>query len=195
DIDRPESFLEAVRWARRQGVRVVTCSIVTPHWSDGEGRGAVHQALADVLGPGGKSGDMLCFASAGNTTERHWGGTFHDGGDGFHEWKPGVKDNGVSPWGELEVSAGLYWQPGADYDLFVYDGDTGKEVGRSHTDHHRGDRSSAIVYFKPEAGHRYRVRVRHVGGTAGVFPLTVPAAAPAPTHAPARRRLPARPPP
>src|SRR4029078_12006506 len=43
DIDRPERFLEAVRWARRQGARIVTCSIVTPHWSDGEGRGAVHE--------------------------------------------------------------------------------------------------------------------------------------------------------
>jgi hypothetical protein len=173
DIDKPESFLEAVRWGRRQGARIVTCSIVTPHWSDGEGRGEVHAALANVLGAGNKAGDMLCFASAGNTTERHWGGAFHDGGDGFHEWKPGVKDNGISPWGTEQVSVGLYWQPGADYDLFVTDAMTGKEVGRSRTDHHHGDRSSAIIYFKPEAGHNYRTRVRLVHGPGGVFHLTV----------------------
>ena len=173
DIDRPESFLEAIRWGRRQGARIVSCSIVTPHWSDGEGRGAVHDALAGILGPGGKAGDMLCFASAGNTTERHWGGAFHDGGDGFHEWKPGVKDNGISPWGDEQVSVGLYWQPGADYDLFVNDATTGKPVGTAHTDHHQGDRSSAIVYFKPESGHGYQARVRKVSGPAGVFHLTV----------------------
>ena len=173
DIDRPESFLEAVRWGRRQGARIVTCSIVTPHWSDGEGRGAVHEALAGILGSGGKVGDMLCFASAGNTTERHWGGTFHDSGDGNHEWKPGVKENGISPWGDEQVSVGLYWQPGADYDLFVRDVTTGKELGTAHTDHHQGDRSSAILYFKPEAGHNYQARVRKIRGTAGVFHLTV----------------------
>ncbi len=173
DIERPESFLEAVRSARQQGVRVVTCSIVTPHWSDGEGRGAVHEALASILGTGNKPGDMLCFASAGNTTERHWGGRFHDGGDGFHEWKPGVKENGISPWGDEQVSVGLYWQPGADYDLYVSDATTGKPVGTAHTDHNKGDRSSAIIYFKPESGHRYETKVRLVRGPAGVFHLTV----------------------
>ena len=173
DIDRPESFLEAVRWARQQGAQVVSCSIVTPHWSDGEGRGAVHEALAGILGTGTKPGDMLCFASAGNTTERHWGGLFHDAGDGFHEWKPGVKANGISPWGDEQVSVGLYWKPGADYDLYVTDATTGKPVGMAHTDHHRGDRSSAIIYFKPEAGHSYRAQVRLVRGPAGVFHLTV----------------------
>jgi Subtilase family len=173
DIEKPESFLEAVRWGRQQGARIVTCSIVTPHWSDGEGRGAVHEALASILGKGDKPGGMLCFASAGNTTERHWGGRFHDGGDGFHEWKPGVKDNGITPWGDLQVSVGLYWQPGADYDLFVQDTTTGKEVGTAHTDHNKGDRSSAIIYFKPESGHTYRARVKLVHGSGGVFHLTV----------------------
>jgi Subtilase family len=172
DIDRADSFLEAARWAHQQGARVISCSIVTPHWSDGEGRGAVHEALARILGPGGAPGDMLCFASAGNTTERHWGGPFHDAGDGFHEWQPGVRDNGISPWGDEQVSVGLYWQPGADYDLYVYDADSGKKVGQAH-DHHRGDRSSAVIYFKPAAERTYRARVRLVRGPAGVFHLTL----------------------
>jgi hypothetical protein len=146
---------------------------VTPHWSDGEGGGDVHRELARILGPGTAPGDLLCFASAGNTTERHWGGPFRDGGDGWHEWQPGARENSISPWGSEPVAVGLYWRPGADYDLFVTDADSGKEVGVAHTDHHHGDRSSAVLYFQPEPGHSYRARVRHVAGPAGVFHLTL----------------------
>jgi subtilisin family serine protease len=171
DIEHPETFLAAVRWARQQGARIVSCSIVMPNWSDGEGQGEVHQKLAQLLGSGAVPGDMLCFASAGNTTERHWTGAFHDGGDGFHEWKPGQKDNRVSPWGKERCSVELYWKPGADYDLFVHDADTGRPVGVAHTDHNHGDRSSAVVYFQPEPGHNYRARVRLVHGQPAVFHL------------------------
>ncbi len=62
----------------------------------------------------------------------------------------------------------LYWQPGADYDLYVYDAATGKQVGMSHTGHHR-ERSSAVVYFDPENDHTYKARVRLVGGQGGKF--------------------------
>jgi hypothetical protein len=171
DIEHPEQFLAAMRWFRQQGVRVVSCSIVVPNWSDGEGKGEVHEKLAQVLGPGTAPGDQLCFASAGNTTERHWGGLFHDGGDGYHEWQPGKKDNEVRPWGKERCSVELYWQPGADYDLSVTDAATGREVGVAHTDHHHGDRSSAVIYFQPEGVHSYRARVRLVRGPAGKFHL------------------------
>jgi len=171
DIEHPEQFLAAVRWARQEGARVVSCSIVMPNWSDGDGRGEVNDELSRILGPGNAPGDQLCFASAGNTTERHWGGPFRDGRDGYHEWQPGVKDNGVSPWGSERCSVELYWQPGADYDLSVFDADTGRAVGVAHTDHHHGDRSSAVIYFQPEPGHTYRARVRLVRGPAGKFHL------------------------
>jgi hypothetical protein len=69
DGDRPEQFLDAVRWARDQGARVVTCSVVTPTWSDGEGGGSVHERLARLLGK-----DVLCFDSAGIMAQRHCGG-------------------------------------------------------------------------------------------------------------------------
>src|ERR1700722_16505616 len=52
DPDQPNQFLDAVRWARRQGARVVTCSVIMPTWSDGEGGGDVHRALAEILGQG-----------------------------------------------------------------------------------------------------------------------------------------------
>jgi subtilisin family serine protease len=170
EIEHPEQFLAAVRWARQQGARVINCSLVMPAWSDGEGKGDVHEELARLLGPGSGPGDQLCFASAGNTTERHWGGLFKDAGEGFHAWRPGEKDNGISPWGDERCSVELYWQPGADYDLYVYDADTGKQVGLAHTEHHR-DRSCAVVYYQPVAGHHYDARVRLVRGPAGKFHL------------------------
>ncbi len=83
DIERPETYLAAVRWARQQGARVANCSIVMPNWSNGEGKGDVHDQLSELLGTGVAPGDLLCFASAGNTTERHWVGTFHDAGGGM----------------------------------------------------------------------------------------------------------------
>jgi subtilisin family serine protease len=170
DIEHPEQYLAAVRWAREQGARVVSCSIVMPNWSNGEGKGDVNEQLSQILGPGSNPGDQLGFASAGNTTERHWGGLFQDGGDGYHEWKPGQKDNGVSPWGSERCSVELYWQPGADYDLFVSDVTDGKEIGVAHT-HHFRERSSAVVYYQPEPGHSYKARVRLVRGPAGKFHL------------------------
>ena len=64
--DQPESFLAAIRWARAQGARLISCSVIMPTWSDGEGHGAVHRALTSLLGAGDSPDDLLCFASAGN---------------------------------------------------------------------------------------------------------------------------------
>jgi hypothetical protein len=74
--DSPHSFLDAVRWARAEGARVVSCSLIMPGWSDGEGGGETHRALSKLLGPGLAPHDLLCFASAGNTALRHWSGDF-----------------------------------------------------------------------------------------------------------------------
>jgi hypothetical protein len=169
DMDRPDEFLAAVRWAHEQGARVISCSVVCPGWSNGEGGGAVHQALARLLGSGTHPGDVLCFASAGNTTERHWGGAFRDGGDGFHDWEPGKKDNSLTPWGDLPCAAELYGLPGAEYELSVFDADTGKAVGHALTVDDGAGRMSAAVRFAPQSGHDYRIRVRHVRGPAGKF--------------------------
>src|SRR5579875_1370006 len=44
-----DQFLEAVRWARRQGARILSCSIIMPSWSDGEGHGRIHRELVRLL--------------------------------------------------------------------------------------------------------------------------------------------------
>jgi hypothetical protein len=172
DLPRPDEYLAAVRWARQQGARIISCSVVTPNWSDGEGGGVIHQELSKLLGPESQPGSLLCFASAGNTIDRHWGGLFHGGRDGFNEWKPGEKDNELTPWGSEQVSVELYEPPGADFDLYVFDEATGKETGHSTTSHNQGDRNSAVVRFLPQREHTYRVRVRLVHGPGRMFHVT-----------------------
>lgn len=169
--DRSDQFLEAVRWARQMGARILSCSLIMPSWSDGEGGGTVHAALARVLGSGDDAADALCFASAGNTAQRHWSGVFHDGGHGFHEWRPGQEANEVSPWGEAKTSVELCWQTKGDYDLRVYDETAKRDVAQSLAQ--KGiPRSSAVARFLPEARHAYTVRVRLAQGPAGSFHLS-----------------------
>ena len=168
--DRPDQFLQAVRWARGQGARILSCSLIMPSWSDGEGGGAVNDALAEILGPGDRPGDVLCFASAGNTALRHWAGPFHAGPDGFHEWDPGRNSNSLSPWGTDPVSVELYGQPAAQYELRIVDATNGREPGRCSYGQ-EGGRGWSVVRFTPKAGASYRVQVRLRRGQAGPFHL------------------------
>ena len=168
--DESEQFLQAARWARQQGARLISCSIIMPNWSDGEGGGSVHAALGRIFGDGTHAGDMLCFASAGNIAQRHWSGSYRAGDDGFQDWRSGHTGNVLTPWGDERASAELYWQPGADYDLFLYDRDSGREVGRSLA--RAGvERSSALIHVEHPWGHSYEVRVRQTRGPASTFHL------------------------
>jgi subtilisin family serine protease len=168
DTERPETFLDAVRWAKEEGARVISCSVIMPTWSDGEGGGPTHEALKRILGD-----DVLLCASAGNTAERHWGGTFRDVGDGCHAWARGVRCNTVTPWGGGErVSAELCAGPGGDYEITLEDTTTDRAVGRAET-LHEAKRDCAAVRFWPQPGHGYRAKVRLVRGDGGPFHLVV----------------------
>jgi subtilisin family serine protease len=168
--DRSDQFLQAVAWARAQGARILSSSLIMPSWSDGEGGGSVHAALARLLGSGHVAGDMLFFASAGNTAQRHWGGAFRDGGHGFHVWPEGQDEDPLLPWGEAKVSVELCWQTKADYDLLVYDETAKTEVAQSAAK--AGvERCSAVARFFPEAHHAYAVRLHLAHGPAGTFHL------------------------
>ncbi len=166
--DRPEQFLEAVRWARHQGARVLSCSVIMPTWSDGEGNGPIHRELRGLVGDGAGAGDALFVASAGNTAERHWSGPLRPGAGGWHEWRAGVVDNPLRPWGDEAVSVELCASRDVAFEVRVWDATTGDEVGRA-----RGrsspDGSCAAVRFVPETGRAYRVRVRRVEGEGGTF--------------------------
>ncbi len=170
--DGPDQFLEAIRWARKQGARIISCSVIMPSWSDGEGAGEVHQKLAQLLGSGDRPGDMLMFASAGNIAQRHWGGPFRDNGDRLHVWSPGQTENVITPWGGERVSVELCWQPGSRYEVIVEDVTTGWSTGLCGT-RLGPDRCYFVVRFTPQPGHGYTVKVRHLSGPPGRFHLVV----------------------
>jgi subtilisin family serine protease len=170
DPTRPDEFLAAARWAREQGARVFSCSVIMPSWSDGEGGGLVNQTLAQIIGPGDRPADLLFFASAGNTAQRHWSGPFQDDGHGWHAWRPGQTGNTLRPWSPGTVSVELYWHPGAEYELTVCNAATGLAVGRGTWCGDK-DRCCAVVHFLPQALCTYEVRVRLAGGRGGPFHL------------------------
>lgn len=168
----PEQFLQAIQWARAQGAQVISCSVIMPSWSDCEGGGPVHEKLAKIVGGGNQAGDLLCFASAGNTARRHWCGDFRDAGDGWHEWEAGKTENRLRPWGGGErVSVELCCPAGCRYQLVVRDTTTNTDAGQA-TSSGAALRNCAVVRFNPELSHRYRVRVRLVQGPAKQFHLT-----------------------
>lgn len=169
--DKPEAFLEAVRWAKSEGARIVTCSVIMPSWSDGEGGGEVHHQLARLLGEGQASGDMLCFASAGNIAERHWAGDFRQTSEGWHDWRGGSTTNRVRPWGSDRVSVELYAPPGsARFEMTVCDATTGAVIGKTSSSA-SGERTTAVVRFQPDSFRSYAVRVRRIADGPGRFHL------------------------
>ncbi|GIW81115.1 MAG: hypothetical protein KatS3mg105_2922 [Gemmatales bacterium] len=171
DTAYPDRFLQALRYAREAGVRIVTCSIIMPSWSDGDGGGAIHQELKKIVGSGHHPGDMLFFASAGNTAQRHWFGDFRPDDHNRHQWRIGRTRNPVSPWGSGRVSVELYWNDDSDYDLEVSD-DEGKRVGQCFA-YHGNDRSCRVLHFEPDDNHSYSLEVKLRRGKGGRFHTVV----------------------
>jgi subtilisin family serine protease len=160
--DDPDSFVKAVEWGKRQGARVISCSVIMPCWSDGEGGGPVHAALTRIMGAGDLATDLSGFACAGNTAQRHWGGPFRRGADGCHEWSPGQTANAVTPWGDERVSVELCHPAGAAFTLELVSTITGTEVGRATT---QPGACSVVVRFLPAIGGRYTAKVQTARGS------------------------------
>jgi subtilisin family serine protease len=150
------SFVRAVEWGKEQGARVISCSVIMPGWSDGEGGGPIHAALTRIVGDGNSRSDLLAIASAGNIAQRHWTGRFRGGAGGYHEWLPGQTANAMTPWGIERVSVELSHPPGVNYVLEVVDVDTGAAVNRSAVE---AGECSTVARFLPVSGVRYCVRV------------------------------------
>jgi hypothetical protein len=154
--ERPSSFLDAARWARQQGAKILSCSLLMPSWSDGEGGGDINAALTKI------AGDLLFFASAGNIAQRHWCGTLQRDAAGYHEWSAGHRNNAIMPWGSEPVSVELYGKGCQDLELLVYDAATGKPVGRAMAccAGSPSGKPCAAVRFQPQTASRYFVRLR-----------------------------------
>ncbi|MFN4259938.1 MAG: S8 family serine peptidase [Gemmataceae bacterium] len=170
--NNPAQFLKAVRWAKEQGARVLSCSVIIPSWSDGAGGGHIHQELRGILGTGDEPADVLFFASAGNTAQRHWHGRFRDNGQGYHDWHDGIIDNKVYPWDNQRLSVELYWNSEARYQVVVQDDDSGERVAQASAVC-PGQHYCAAARFQPQASRCYRVRVKLVSGPPGPFHLVV----------------------
>jgi hypothetical protein len=160
--DRPDTLLEAVRWARQQGAKVLSCSLIMPSWSDGEGGGSLHEALAKIVGDGATASDMLFFASAGNLAQRHWCGAVQPDGNGFHQWAEGHRNNVLTPWGDERVSVELYGQGCQNLELQVHDSTTGKLVGRCRAACAGSPCGCpcAVVRLQPQFAGLYNVRIK-----------------------------------
>jgi hypothetical protein len=170
--ERPEAFLAAVRWARQQGARVLSCSVIMPGWSDGEGGGPVHAELTRLLAA---DGGALLFACAGNTAQRHWAGPFTPDAAGWHQWEAGAAVNRLTPHAfgpDESVTVEVYWPAAADvaYEPVVFDTLTDRSVGKPRPPR-EGQETSWSVKLTPEAGRTYTLRLRQVKGKPGPFHL------------------------
>ncbi len=162
ETDRPATFLQAARWAIDQGAKVLSCSLIMPSWSDGEGGGGINEELAKTVAGGRAGQGALFFASAGNLAQRHWAGPVRPDRAGFHQWAPGNRNNLLTPWGEERVSVELYGPACAGLELLVFDALTAKEIGqcRASTEGSPSGCPCAVVRFQPRPGSRYVVRLR-----------------------------------
>jgi subtilisin family serine protease len=159
--DDPASFLSAVRWAKLSGARIISCSLIMPNWSDGEGGGQVHSDLARLLGAGHAPRDLLCFACAGNTALRHWTGFFQPNEQGLHQWGPGRTVNLLRPWGLERVAVEIYGPTRMDCELQVLDEVTGALIGKAALQADGAEYwGRAVVRFDPLPGRNYLVRLQ-----------------------------------
>ena len=171
ETDDSQAFLNAVRWAKAEGANIISCSLIMPSWSDGEGGGEVHRSLQQVLGDGRSARDVLCFASAGNLAERHWCGDFAPNDQGWHRWKEGVTQNVLTPWGDTRVAVEFYSRVHSAYEIQVMHERTGKLAGKAVLQMDATKTCGrAQVRFEPEADSAYHLRVRCLEDRAGSKP-------------------------
>jgi hypothetical protein len=161
--DAPASFVRALAWAKSQGARVATCSVIMPNWSDGAGGGPTHAAIRTVAGDGRGPLDMVVTAAAGNLAQRHWTGPLTPNGDGFHQWSSGEDLNTIVPWGTERVAVELYGALTSRCRLQVFERESGRLVQESDLRPEMAEGRSwgqTAVRFEPEARREYLVGVR-----------------------------------
>ena len=154
---RPERFFDALRWARAQGARIITCSVTASLWGDGDGGGPYHRKLSSFLGQGDEKGQPLFFCAAGNTAHGHWSGPFKRSGNRLHQWKPGVVDNVITPEDKTPVRISLLHALGAAYQIQVYEDDDDEPMAEQISDVDSSLAATALT-FRPRKGAQYRLR-------------------------------------
>lgn len=165
------TYENAVQWAIREQIDLVSMSLSFYNESFYDGTGAVSALIPDLA-----AADVLMVTSSGNSADEHWMESFRDDDlDAYHEF----------PWGSEYLPVYLYgggrrriyasWDQYAncgetDLDLFVYD-DDGQVVGRSEDRQDPGAKrcepEESVSAWAEEDGWYY-VQVRRAGGSAHV---------------------------
>lgn len=138
------SLENAVDWAVREGIDLVSMSLSYFNESFYDGTGDINDQM-DELAAGG----VMMVTSAGNYADAHWAERFRDtDGDGLHEFPWGSEYLPISvPEGEARVN--LIWDQfdacgASDLDGYVFDS-SGDLAGRSTSAQDDGDESCAPV--------------------------------------------------
>ena len=134
-MDSEVTLAKAERYAREQGVAVITMSVGFFNTWRGDGKGpsgTPDGAVADA-----RAGGILWINAAGNEALNHWGGTYNDPfGAGFHSFAPsGDVSNTIRVPGGVSLCVFLRWDEwptsDVDYDLALYDENARRFVARS----------------------------------------------------------------
>jgi hypothetical protein len=126
--DVPDSFVRALAWAKSEGARVATCSVIMPNWSDGAGGGRTHASLRSIVGEGSQPRDLVMTAAAGNLAHRHWTGPLTPNAAGRHQWSAGQHLNAILPWGTERIAVELYGALTSRCRLQVFERESGRLV-------------------------------------------------------------------
>jgi len=127
------SLENAVAWAIREDIDIISMSLSFFNESMYDGTGPVNRPMDDLAAAG-----VLMVTSAGNYAEEHWMGRFSDTDrDGIHEFAPGDEGTWVY-WDAGSRRLDVTWNDwdrcgDTDLDVYVYD-ETDALVGKSVRD-------------------------------------------------------------
>ncbi|VTS03609.1 S8 family serine peptidase [Tuwongella immobilis] len=162
--NQPDRFLAAVQWAVAQQASIISCSVVMPAWSDGQGGGAIHQQLQRLLRSEDPTNSVWMVASIGNLAERHWHGELQPNADGCHHWNPDQLDsiNDFYPWnaGPVGVECVALSQSNAQSlpEFEVIDSTTSQPVAVERFAIPARDLPGLSIRWRAQSDHEYGIR-------------------------------------
>jgi subtilisin family serine protease len=153
-------FENAKDYCIAQGIDIISHSLAWLNSGIGDGKG-----LACDIANNAVNADILFVNSAGNNALSHYGGTFASSdGDNRHDFIPGDEELGL-----LGVDAGelvmitLTWNDwpgtGNDYDLWLYDLQSGTMVASSANTQSSGSPPKETIAWTATTGGTYGVRI------------------------------------
>ena len=157
----------AVDWIIAQDIDIISCSFAWPIGGPGDGTGTICEMVDDI-----NAADSLWVQAVGNSTMKHWQGTFTDSNaDGIHEFSGADISNTISASNGERILAGLKWNDawgssGKDYELILADNSENIVAVSNGTQDGNDDPWEYISYRAEYSGDYHIVVVAH--GTPGI---------------------------